>query len=76
MNTEMQNFKQAYEEIIKERKTIQAKAQKYDALKESWKKIKKEFSKKEKSNNWVHPEDSLIWREAIDIIDKNTEGLI
>ena len=72
MNTEMKIF----ETEIKDIQELQAKARKYDELKEAVGKIKKEFSKKEKSNDWVHPEDSLIWREAIDIIDKNTEGLI
>ena len=40
-------------------------------LKKAWEKVKCEFSKKEKSDNWVHPEDSLIWQEAIEIIDKH-----
>lgn len=55
-------------ELLSEISSIRNKAVK--KYKEAWQKVTCEFSKKEKSNDWVHPEDSLIWQEAIEIINK------
>jgi hypothetical protein len=35
--------------------------------------IRAEFIKKRDSDDWFHPEDSFIWQEAIEIIDKYTK---
>ena len=82
MNTEMQNFKQVYEEMLKERETIQAKARKYDELKEAIKELKANIESycnmncpySEKQREFMCR--ACMMGDAINLIDSHTEELI
>ena len=76
MNTEMQNFKQAYEEMLKERETIQAKARKYDELKEAVVKAKEEIEKCFYGLIGYDIYYANGFADSLDIINKHTEELI